>query len=144
MHKPTHHKRSSRVGHWLPADRKVLNAWLAKTREAAGKKTAPVNPVILELRETIEGEYVHDPKAPFYGFQSWNDFFIRRFKPGTRPIAEPHNHKAIVSACESTPFAIATNVKAQDVFWIKSQPYSLKQMLDGHFVEHLDGRPPLV
>jgi phosphatidylserine decarboxylase len=263
MHKPAHHKRSSRVGHWLPADRKALNAWLAKTREAAGKKTAPVNPVILELQETIEGdpvllmyftqmfeqqpsfapppdtgdikirdyhellqildhvlttapefttvgmvgcpinavldfpmitpaglaaftsaklnralkkvltawaqfldspaslyvlnetpagwlcpaafeaihmdEYVHDPKAPFYGFQSWNDFFIRRFKPGTRPIAEPHNPKAIVSACESAPFAIATNVKAQDIFWIKSQPYSLQQMLNGHFVEEFLG-----
>jgi phosphatidylserine decarboxylase len=263
MHKPAHHKRSSRVGHWLPADRKALNAWLAKTREAAGKKTAPVNPVILELQETIEGdpvllmyftqmfeqqpsfapppdtgdikirdyhellqildhvlttapefttvgmvgcpinavldfpmitpaglaaftsaklnralkkvltawaqfldspaslyvlnetpagwlcpaafeaihmdEYVHDPKAPFYGFQSWNDFFIRRFKPGTRPIAEPHNPKAIVSACESAPFAIATNVKAQDAFWIKSQPYSLQQMLDGHFVDEFLG-----
>ncbi|HEY6345109.1 MAG TPA: phosphatidylserine decarboxylase family protein [Bryobacteraceae bacterium] len=263
MHKPAHHKRSSRLGHWLPADRKVLNAWLAKTREAAEKKTAPVNPVILELQETIEGdpvllmyftqmfeqqpsfapppdtgdikirdyhellqildhvlttapefttagmvgcpinavldfpmitpaglaaftsaklnralkkvltvwaqfldspaslyvlnetpagwlcpaalqaihmdEYVHDPKAPFYGFRSWNDFFIRRFKPGTRPIAEPHNPKAIVSACESAPFAIATNVKVQDAFWIKSQPYSLLQMLDGQFVDEFLG-----
>jgi phosphatidylserine decarboxylase len=251
------------VGRWLPADRKVLNAWLANTKEAAGKKTAPVNPVISELQETIEGdpvllmyftqmfeqqpsfapppdtgdikirdyhellqildhvlttapefttagmvgcpinavldfpmitpaglaafasaklnrvlkkvltawaqfldspaslyvlnetlagwlcpaalqairmdEYVHDPKAPFYGFQSWNDFFIRRIKPGTRPIAEPHNPKAIVSACESTPFAIATNVKAQDTFWVKSQPYSLQQMLDGQFVDEFLG-----
>ena len=54
----THHKRSSRVGHWLPADRKVLNAWLAKTRDAAERKTTPVNPVIRELQETIEGDPV--------------------------------------------------------------------------------------
>jgi len=84
-------------------------------------------------------EHVHDPKAPFYGFQSWNHFFIRRFKPGARPVAEPNKHKVIVNVCEAVPFAIARDVKAQNAFWIKSQPYSLKQMLDGHFVDQFVG-----
>ncbi len=84
-------------------------------------------------------EYIHDPKAPFYGFKSWNDFFIRRLKPGARPVADPHNSRLIVSACEAAPFAIARDVKAQDAFWIKSQPYSLKQMLDGRFVDEFVG-----
>jgi len=35
----------------------------------------------------------------------------------------------IVNACESTPYALKTNVKHQDRFWIKSQPYSLRDML---------------
>jgi phosphatidylserine decarboxylase len=265
MHNSTHHhhKRSSRLGHWLPTDRKVLNAWLAQTAEVAEKRAAPFHPVIRELEELIESdpvmlmyftqmfeqqpafapppesgdikirnyqqllrildhvlttapefstagmvgcpinalldflmittaglaaflspklnrvlkkvlgawaqflnspaslyvlnetptgwlcpaalkainmeEYLHDPRAPFYGFQSWNDFFIRRFKPGARPVAEPHNPKVVVNACESAPFAIARDVKAQDAFWIKSQPYSLKQMLDGYFVDEFVG-----
>jgi phosphatidylserine decarboxylase len=264
MHNSTHHrKRGSRVGHWLPSDRKALNAWLAKTTETAEKKAAPLHPAIREFEELIEGDpvllmyftqmfeqqpsfvpppesgdirirdyhqllrildhvlttapefstvgmvgcpinavldfpmitpaglaaflspklnrvlkkvlaawaqfldspaslyvlnetptgwlspaalkeidmedYVHDPKAPFYGFKSWNDFFIRRFKPGARPVAEPHNHRVIINACESAPFAIARDVKAQDAFWIKSQPYSLKQMLDGRFVDEFVG-----
>ena len=84
-------------------------------------------------------EYVHDAQTPFYGFKSWNDFFIRRFKPGARPVADPHNPKVIVAACESAPFAIARDVKAQDMFWIKSQPYSLKHMLDGCFVDEFVG-----
>jgi phosphatidylserine decarboxylase len=84
-------------------------------------------------------DYVHDPTAPFYGFKSWNDFFIRRFKPGARPVAEPHNHRVIINACESAPFAIARDVNAQYAFWIKLQPYSLKQMLDGHFVDEFVG-----
>ncbi|MGA2883096.1 MAG: phosphatidylserine decarboxylase [Bryobacteraceae bacterium] len=84
-------------------------------------------------------EFIHDTKAPFFGFKSWNDFFIRQFRPGVRPIADPDDQKVIVSACESTPFAIATGVKAQDTFWIKSQPYSLSQMLDGKFVEQFIG-----
>jgi phosphatidylserine decarboxylase len=35
----------------------------------------------------------------------------------------------IVSACESTPYGISTDVKRQDRFWIKSQPYSLQDLL---------------
>ena len=37
--------------------------------------------------------------------------------------------KVIVSACESTPYGISTDVQRQDRFWIKSQPYSLEDML---------------
>jgi phosphatidylserine decarboxylase len=265
MHNSTHrhHKRSSRLGHWLPSDRNVLNAWLATTTEVAEKKTAPFHPAIREFQELIESDpamlmyftqmfeqqptfapppesgdikirnyhqmlrildhvlstapefsaagmvgcpinaildfpmitpaglaaflspklnrvlkkvlaawaqfldsqaslyvlnetptgwlcpaalkainmddYVHDAKAAFYGFKSWNDFFIRRFKPGVRPVADPHNPKAIVTACESAPFAIGRDVKAQDTFWMKSQPYSLKHMLDGYFVDEFVG-----
>ena len=84
-------------------------------------------------------EFIHDADKAFYGFKSWNDFFIRQFKPGMRPIAEPANRKAIVNACESAPFAISTNVKEYDTFWIKSQPYSLRQMLNGKHVQEFIG-----
>jgi len=80
-----------------------------------------------------------NPRAPFLGFKSWNDFFIRELKPGRRPVAEPDNDRAIVSACEATPYAIQTNVKERDTFWIKSQPYSLRQLLNGNFVDELVG-----
>src|SRR4051812_29842556 len=84
-------------------------------------------------------EFETDPEAPYLGFRSWNDFFIRRFKPGERPIAEPDNERAIVSACESQPFAIETGVKENDTFWIKEQPYSLRHLLNGNFVEQFVG-----
>ena len=84
-------------------------------------------------------EFQTDPAAPYLGFKSWNDFFIRKFKPGRRPVADPANDKAIVSACESQPFAIKTGVKADDTFWVKAQPYSLRQMLNGNFVEQFVG-----
>ena len=109
------------------ASRYVLNdsptGWLS----AAAKKALNLD----EIRT--------DPKAPYLGFKSWNDFFIREFKPGMRPIAEPDDDKVIVSACESTPFAIRTEVKEYDTFWIKSQPYSLRQLLNGHAVDRFVG-----
>ncbi len=74
-------------------------------------------------------QYQHDPKDEHWGFTSWNDFFTRRFKDGERPVAAPDDDKVIVSACESTPYGISTDVKLHDRFWIKSQPYSLQDML---------------
>jgi phosphatidylserine decarboxylase len=76
-------------------------------------------------------QFQHKPRDKHWGFASWNDFFTRRFKPGQRPIAAPEDDKVIVNACESTPYAIKMNVKREDQFWIKSQPYSLRDMLAG-------------
>lgn len=73
-------------------------------------------------------EFVYNPSKLYWGFNSWNDFFIRRFKPGLRPVAEPNNSKVITSGCESTPYSIEKDVKLTDRFWIKSQPYSLQDM----------------
>jgi phosphatidylserine decarboxylase len=74
-------------------------------------------------------QYQHDPEDEFWGFASWNDFFTRHFKDGERPVASPDDDKVIVSACESTPYGISTDVQRRDRFWIKSQPYSLEDML---------------
>ena len=74
-------------------------------------------------------QYEHDPREEHWGFASWNEFFTRRFKDGERPVASPDDDEVIVSACESTPYGISTNVNRRDRFWIKSQPYSLEDML---------------
>ena len=102
-----------------PASRYVLNTtksgWFGKE---AGKKVDM-------------SEYIHDPKKPYYGFKSWNDFFTRKLIPGARPIVEPDNNNVVNSACDSTIYKISYNVKPEANFWIKSQPYSLHAMLNG-------------
>lgn len=115
--------------------RKILTAWgsFLSSRESlyvlnespSGWKSAAAQEAV-----GIE-QYQHDPQAPDWGFQSWNDFFTRRFKEGARPVAVPDDDEAIVNACESTPYAIAGDVALQDQFWIKRQPYSLRDMLAG-------------
>ena len=74
--------------------------------------------------------YECDPKDPtgHYGYTSWDDFFIRKFKPGVREVYTGDSN-TIVNCCESTPFALQTNVRLRDRFWLKSQPYSLEDML---------------
>jgi phosphatidylserine decarboxylase len=90
---------------------------------AAGWKCAEAQ------RKVGMDQYEHDPQDEHWGFKSWNDFFTRRFKAGERPVVSPEDGKVIVSACESTPYGISMDVKRQDRFWIKSQPYSLQDML---------------
>lgn len=76
-------------------------------------------------------QYQHDPGHEHWGFTSWNDFFTRRFRKEARPVDSPDDDKVIVSACESTPYGLRTDVARRDRFWLKSQPYSLEDMLAG-------------
>ena len=77
-------------------------------------------------------QFEHDPDDEHWGFTSWNDFFVRRFRQGQRPVASPDDDSVVVAACEATPYALRTDVKLRDRFWLKGQPYSLHEMLNGY------------
>eukprot|EP00111_Clytia_hemisphaerica_P018765 TCONS_00055488-protein len=81
---------------------------------------------------TFQQQFVCDPMKPHWGFQSWDDFFTRKFREGMRPLPYPDSSKFITNACESVPIKIARDVKARDMFWIKEQPYSLSHMLNNN------------
>ncbi|KAK7434238.1 hypothetical protein VKT23_016045 [Stygiomarasmius scandens] len=74
-----------------------------------------------------------DPAVVSCGYGSWDEFFTRKFADGARPIIRPQNgtNNLIYSACESTPYRIASKVKAHDQFWLKAQRYSIYDMLGG-------------
>lgn len=82
------------------------------------------------LEELHMEQFVCDPEAQYYGFKSWNDFFTRTFKEGVRPVEGKDDPYVIVSACESAPYRISTNVQKDTKFWLKGQPYSLEYMLN--------------
>jgi phosphatidylserine decarboxylase len=123
--------------------KRLLSAWAEFLDGGASRYVLDDSPsgwLSPVARESIQlHEFQIDPNAEFGGFKSWNDFFIRRFKPESRPVARPGDQKAIVSACESQPYRIQTQVKEHDTFWMKSQPYSLRHMLNGNFVEQFVG-----
>jgi phosphatidylserine decarboxylase len=113
--------------------KKILDAWcefLSSGDSLYSLNDSPSGWKSAAARQAIGIEqYEHDPKDEHWGFTSWNDFFTRRFADGERPVASPDDDKVIVSACEATPYGISTDVKLHDRFWIKSQPYSLQDML---------------
>lgn len=86
-------------------------------------------------------DFKHDKDARYWGFKSWNAFFSRKLAKGARPIDHPHDPKVIVSACDSTVHKISEDVQKYSEFWIKSQPYSLNDMLanDKLVKEFVDG-----
>jgi len=74
---------------------------------------------------------IPDRGLPHWGFPSFNAYFHRQIKPECRPIAAPDNPKVIVSANDGTVVTYVSDVQAQANFWIKGQPYSLINMLNG-------------
>jgi phosphatidylserine decarboxylase len=113
--------------------RKILNVWCEFLSSPASLYVLNDSPrgwkCASARKATRIEEFQYRPREKHWGFKSWNDYFTRRFKPGARPIADPDDDKVIVNACESTPYALKTNVKRQDRFWVKGQPYSLRDML---------------
>ena len=98
--------------------------------------------------------YVCDKSVDHYGFKSWDDFFVRKFRDDVRPLGapipkpgeqgdqvpampiggpsnDPSAGATIYNACESTPIFLRRHhdVDEQSKFWLKHQPYSLADML---------------
>ena len=115
--------------------KKILNAWCTYLKSSDSLYVLNDSPSGWKSEQARRAvgieQYQHDPHDEHWGFASWNGFFTRHFADGQRPVAAPDDDKVVVSACESTPYGIATNVQRQDRFWIKSQPYSLEDMLAG-------------
>lgn len=70
---------------------------------------------------------------PVDSFQSFNDFFIRKLKPETRPIAIG-NDVAILPA--DARYLVFNNIEKSDGFWVKGQKFSLEDLLGSHFLAH--------
>lgn len=113
--------------------RKVLDAWceFLTSEESLYVLNDSPSGWMSEKAQQVVGidDYQHDPLAEHWGFTSWNDFFARRLTPTSRPVAEPGDDKVIVSACESTPYKISSDVERSSRFWVKGQPYSLDDLL---------------
>ena len=118
--------------------KKILNEWAKFLNSADSRYVLSDDPQkgwfgkdALEAMPNFAKEFKCNPEQPFYGFTSWDNFFTREFKEGLRPVANPDDNAVIANACESAPYRIAENVKSNEQFWIKAQPYSLDFMLAG-------------
>ncbi|KAH9487442.1 L-tryptophan decarboxylase [Psilocybe cubensis] len=112
---------------------KVWSTYLGTTESAGVLNSNPggwLSPDALEKMPDFVNTYVCDPFLPHWGFQSWDDFFTRLFRPGIRPVEAPDDDSIVNSACESNLYKTATNIQKHDKFWLKCEPYSLFHMLN--------------
>ncbi len=92
-----------------------------------------------EAKQAFIDTFECDPQSAHWGFTSWDDFFLRKFREGQRPIASPDDDRVVANACESAPYNLVRGVEEMDNFWVKGQPYSLRHMLDGSHVDEFVG-----
>lgn len=126
--------------------KKILTVWRDFLTTPASAEVLHVgengwlSPNVIKSFETYVGDFAQafecEPDKPHYGYISWDHFFVRSFRQGMRPLDFPDDPNVINSACESTVYRIAGNVKEYDEFWLKEQNYSLRHMLDNDPFAH--------
>lgn len=70
-----------------------------------------------------------DFEQPVGGYQSFNDFFIRKIKPGRRPIDQ--NPRTLVAPADSKLLVIPT-ITPTTTFFVKTLPFNLETFLHNH------------
>ncbi|KAI2773986.1 Phophatidylserine decarboxylase-domain-containing protein [Daldinia loculata] len=110
---------------------KELNGWFCE--EALDFLTKDSNPRRESDPIPFDVLFKCDKDDPHYGFASWDDFFTRSFRnmDVDRPVEEKEDEYWVVTSCESKIFSMQREVKKLDSFWLKGQPYSVKEMVVG-------------
>ncbi|TCD64698.1 hypothetical protein EIP91_003772 [Steccherinum ochraceum] len=116
--------------------RKMLDTWfkfLSSPHSRYVLNASPMGwfgPAALAAMPHFQKTFVCDPSSPYYGFKSWEDFFVRRLRPGARPVHSPTDDTVINNACEATPFRVQYDVSETDHLTLKGHPYSILRMLN--------------
>lgn len=109
----------------------LFRDWLKKFVIARG------NFMDSEKSAEIIKEWVEDPNVnigeyelPSGGFKSFNDFFTRKIKPGSRPIYMQNDDSIITSPADCTIHKIHEKLSAETTFEVKDEIFDVKKMLD--------------
>ena len=117
--------------------KKVLDAWNSFLKSGRSLDKLDINNPEKEgswISEAawdagVWNQMEYDADKPGYGFESWNDFFIRKFIPGARPFQG--TSEVIDIGCETTPWQYTNNLTLKSDFWVKDVHYSLLDLFAG-------------
>ncbi len=133
-----------RYAAWNDAIRSVLKEWCAFLDSSASLYVINegefgwLSQPAYEQNKLVEF-VIPDRAAPHWGFESFNAYFHRQIKPELRPISGPNDPRVIVSPNDGTVVTWQRDVQASARFWLKGQPFSLHDMLRGHYVDRFVG-----
>ncbi|KAI5989662.1 Phophatidylserine decarboxylase-domain-containing protein [Pisolithus orientalis] len=111
-----------------PESTSVLNTtdgWLSPDALKAIVKSSGGDPD----KDTFESFFECNPDDPTYGFNCYDDFFVKELHPRHRTPVFPDDPTIVNSACWSTVHKLYYSLKETDRFWIKNTPYSLNNIL---------------
>lgn len=113
----------------------VLGEWKAFLDSKASvsvinREDGWLSPVSIKEND-LDSFVIPNPKDPHGGFDSFNAFFHKQIKPELRPIAAVDDDEVVVLPSDGTVYKIDLNAKKTAQYWLKSEPYSLEDMLAG-------------
>lgn len=98
-----------------------------------------LSPKALEYNQ-VDQYIIPDRSAPHWGWTSYNDFFHRMIRPECRPVDAPDDNSVINSPNDGVAWAVEHFVRRDDAFWLKSQVYSMANLLNqSEFVDRFVG-----
>lgn len=75
--------------------------------------------------------HMEEYQVPTGGFRSFNEFFTRRLKPGTRPIAAPTDDAVVAAPADCQIGMLSSFLQAGDPLPVKGQDMQLADLLNG-------------
>ncbi|CAB4479488.1 phosphatidylserine decarboxylase-related protein [Rhizophagus irregularis] len=111
----------------------ALSEWIVDFANAMGQflnTPQSLTEESLETFRTAENYNFDDYPPPPGGWlgHSFNEFFARKFLPGTRPIDGPSNPAIIVSAADST-FDGSWDINTDSIVHLKGLPWTIGELL---------------
>ncbi len=84
-----------------------------------------IEPFVESFRGQID---VKDAELPLNEYKTFNEFFYRKLKPGSRPVASPEDPDVVVSAADCR-LQVFSSVDEATRFWIKGRNFSIAGLL---------------
>ncbi|KAM5360284.1 hypothetical protein ACJA88_014883 [Fusarium oxysporum] len=97
--------------------------------DAMGFIGFPINAVLGINKATLDGslrgftdifDYLNPNDTLYLGFESWDQFLTRKFKPNITRVERPTKSHILNNSCESAPLQYKQNVKASGFFLLKA------------------------
>ncbi|ORY01148.1 hypothetical protein K493DRAFT_278223 [Basidiobolus meristosporus CBS 931.73] len=85
---------------------------------------------VRDIRPFIQFHQINTDEIqdPLESFQNFNQFFYRKLKPGSRPLASPDDPRVVVSPADCRCTCFSTIDKATRL-WIKGEEFSIARLL---------------
>ncbi|UPL02307.1 hypothetical protein LCI18_013241 [Fusarium solani-melongenae] len=116
-----------------------LSSWIVVYAQLIGlfmDTPASITPESLQTFKDSPKYNYNEALVPPGGFRTFNEFFYRRLKPGSRPIADQNNDKVIVYPADCTydnsvPNQSIVNIQSDGLIYIKNLPWTISSLLQG-------------
>jgi len=114
----------SRLGFWL-SEALLKHRWA--TEIYARTQHSPSS--LAKIKTFVENNKINtdELERPVSSFKSFNEFFIRRLKPGARPIDPDPHHLISIADCRLAVYEI----KEDTVYPVKAKHFTLAELLGG-------------